>query len=122
MTVATQHQYQPKSNISLVEAHTSLKKHTIYVIIWHDLHTDTTVHPFTDLKAAIAEARKTAKKMAHEPNDYIEQNYPDSIFLAEYSCEGDNVQVIEAEINKPLEVYYGTPTNRALRTRKQDDA
>ena len=77
----------------------------LYIVIWEDRHSDVTAHPFTDSDKAIAEAKRIAKEYAREEGDYEEHDYgrdADWIFYAQYSCEGDHVRVVIAELDKEI--------------------
>ena len=74
----------------------------LYIVIWSDRHSDVTVHPFTDKDVAISEARRTAKEYCKHPEYYNEEQIDGWLFYAQYSCEGDNVRVVTAELNKEV--------------------
>ena len=79
----------------------------IFVAVWGDRHSDTTVHLFTDKQKAIDWARETAKSRARRPEDYEEPVYSREdgwVFYATYSCEDDGIYVVESEIDKELAV------------------
>jgi len=74
----------------------------IYIAIWQDRHSDTTVHPFSDPDKAIEWARSKAKEYAREPEDYEEHDYgrdSGQIFYADYSCESDCIRVVTTELD-----------------------
>lgn len=73
-----------------------------YIVIWEDRHRDVTVHPFSDKKIAISEARKAAKSVCIFPDDYEEEHIDGWLFYAQYSCEGDSVRVVETKINEAI--------------------
>jgi len=85
----------------------------IYLVIWEDRHTDTTAHPFTDLDNAIVNARQAAMSVCRWPDEVEEWRHGDInapnwfiyssfLFHLKYSCEGDHVRVVEADIDKPM--------------------
>ena len=73
----------------------------VYIAIWKDRHSDTTAHPFSDADKAIEWARSKAKEYCRYQSDYSERDVAGWLFHAEYSCEGDCIYVIEAEMDKP---------------------
>jgi len=76
----------------------------LYVAIWEDRHTDTTAHLFSDKDKAIEWARDVAEENCHFPEDYSEENCPKEwIFNVVYSCENDNIRVVECEVDSDLE-------------------
>ena len=76
----------------------------IFIAIWKDRHTDTTAHPFYNQEEAVDWARGKAKVYAEHAGgseDYEETdcaNIDGWVFYATYSCEGDCIYVVEAEI------------------------
>lgn len=75
----------------------------IYLVIVEDRHCDTTVYPFSDKEKAIAYAKKLAKAYCRVPAYYEEHDYGKDegwLFYADYSCEGDNVHVVTAILDK----------------------
>jgi hypothetical protein len=80
-------------------------KDKIYIAIWSDRHSDTTAHPFSTAKKALAFARKQAKEYSRDEEDYWEKSYEDDednnwLLHATYSCEGDGIIVTEEEMDK----------------------
>lgn len=71
----------------------------VYLVIIEDRHADVEVRPFYDADKAVAKARELAKEYDRF-GDYEESQIADWLFYASYSCEGDCVRVVEAEINK----------------------
>lgn len=87
----------------------------IYVAIWEDRHSDTTVHAFSDKEKAI----DWAKKNARENDRFGIEGGVDQIltsgmvndgwvYYGLYSCENDSIHVVEvtvdAELTKKKEV------------------
>lgn len=76
----------------------------IYIAIWEDRHTETTAHPFSDKDKAI----EWAKKQAHD-NDRVDGDVDQRltremikdgwVYFGMYSCEGDNIRVVETELD-----------------------
>lgn len=71
----------------------------IYIAIWEDRHTDTTVHAFRDSDKAIEWARGTAKENCSYQKDYAEHSVKGWLFCAVYSCEGDSLRVVAVELD-----------------------
>ena len=74
----------------------------LYIVIIEDRHSDVAVYPFSNKEKAIQEARRIAKKYCRHPEDYQEHDYGRDIgwlFYANYSCEGDHVLVVTAELD-----------------------
>jgi hypothetical protein len=91
----------------------------MYIAIWDDRHTDTTAHLFTEQKAAVDWAKKTAKECLRFPEDWFEywEDAPETdvsspwspaaveegfIYSVTYSCESDSISVMKIEVDKEL--------------------
>lgn len=72
----------------------------LYVIIINDRHADTDIELYESKEKAISRARHLAKKYCKHDEDYEEMEIKDHLFFATYSQEGDDVSVIERELNK----------------------
>ena len=70
----------------------------IYLVNTEDRHADTTVEPFYNADKAVAEAKRLAKEYCRWDEDYEESYIDGWLFYANYSCEGDCVRVVEAEM------------------------
>jgi len=70
----------------------------IYIVLVEDRHDDVRIIPFSDKGIAITHARTLAKKYNHDPEDYEEEDIEGWLFFARYTCEGDSIRVIEAEL------------------------
>ncbi len=75
----------------------------IYVVINENRHYDVEVDAFHEKDEAIDFARATAKERCHYDEDYDESETeePDKggiVFMATYSCEGDQVTVKAVEV------------------------
>lgn len=77
----------------------------LYIVIIEDRHADTTAHPFTHKDTAIEAARRLAKEYCRDDEDYEEHDYGKDdgwLFFANYSCEGDSIRVVTAELDKAI--------------------
>ena len=77
----------------------------LFMVIIEDRHTDVTVHPFSNEGVAIEEANRVAKELGREHDFYEEHDYGKNdgwLYYANYSCEGDSVRVVEAELDKMI--------------------
>lgn len=73
----------------------------IYIVIISDRHSDTEVRPFYNPNEAVTAARDLAKSYCRYKEDYEEEQLGRDIgwlFYATYSCEGDHVHVVTAEM------------------------
>lgn len=76
----------------------------IYIVIIEDRHSDTDAKPFSNATTAIAYAEEKAREYCRHEDDYKEY-LNDAMLLsgwvwhATYSCEGDNVRVVEREMD-----------------------
>ena len=74
----------------------------IYIVIIEARHTDTDAIPFLTAASAISYAERTAREYCRHEEDYTE-SLNDAmkgdgwLWHATYSCEGDNVRVIERD-------------------------
>lgn len=74
----------------------------IYIVIIEDRHSDTEAKPFLTAVAAISYAERKAREYCRYEYDYKE-SLNDAmrkdrwLWHATYSCEGDNVRVIERD-------------------------
>jgi hypothetical protein len=60
-----------------------------------DRHGDTDVEIFTAADTAIAYAKAAATEYCRHPQDFAEEQIDGWLYYARYSCEGDNVRVVE---------------------------
>lgn len=81
---------------------------TVYVVLWHDRHSDTTAHVFSSEEKALEWARQRGKEFDRF-GDYSEESFrgrrglcPPLLYSISYSCEGDGLTVMEAEIDGEL--------------------
>jgi hypothetical protein len=73
----------------------------IYVAMICDRHSDPEPYLFTTAQAAIDFARDQALDNALDAEDFDESETPDGwLYYASYSEEGDNVWVLEKEIEE----------------------
>ena len=89
--------------VDITKKVSKLMKVNIYIVIVEDRHCDVITYPFTDKYEAVSEAKRIAKEYCRYPEDYQEHDYGrDSgwLFYANYSCEGDCVRVVTAELDK----------------------
>ena len=76
----------------------------VYVVIIEDRHSDTDVVVFSSEYEAVEYATGTAKKYCRHP-EYFKESLNDAMiksgwkYHATYSCEGDNVRVLERELH-----------------------
>lgn len=70
----------------------------VFVILNEDRHCDTHVELWLDKNLAIERARQIAKDSCRTEDDYVEEEVPNWIFYAQYSCEGDFVRVTSEKI------------------------
>ena len=72
----------------------------IYLIVIEDRHNDVVVLPRRDKRFAIEEARGIAGFRASQHNYEINTDnpYTTALYFAQYSCEGDCVYVVDAEL------------------------
>lgn len=81
----------------------------IYIAIWEDRHTDTIVQAFSNKTAAVEWAHRIANEYANLDQNCVDQPLTESmkragwVYCGEYSCEGDNVRVVEAVLDKMLD-------------------
>jgi len=75
----------------------------MYLAIYDDRHADTTAHPFIELDKAIEWAKKTAEENCRHKEDIEEKHFEDNadkfVYMITYSCEGDNIMVMESEVD-----------------------
>lgn len=69
----------------------------IYIALIEDRHTDVEAVPFRDKRAAIRHARGRAHVLG-DPEHTEEVEIEGWLFYMRYTCEGDFVRVIEAEL------------------------
>lgn len=70
----------------------------IYVVIWEDRHTDTDAFVFSTAEKAIEFAK--AKAREYDRYGYFEEKVIKGwLYYACYSTEGDNLRVIECEMD-----------------------
>jgi hypothetical protein len=77
----------------------------LYIVVIEDMHTDVTVHPFSDKEKAITEAKRIAKEYCRHEEDYEEHDYGKDdgwLFYAQYSCESDHVRVVTTTLDKAI--------------------
>ena len=75
----------------------------LYAVIWKDRHTDSSAHLFTDKDAAIAWAKAQADE--NNTSNYQEEwqsEGSDWLAYFPYNCEGDNLHVVEVEVDAEL--------------------
>lgn len=68
----------------------------IYVVIVQDRHSDIEIKLFANKEQAIDKARQLAHEYCSHKEDYEEDlECRGWVFFVRYSCEGDNIRVIE---------------------------
>jgi len=74
----------------------------IFVLVQLDRHTDPIIRLRTNRAQCIDEAKKLAQEHCRDPEDFVENNPNEKVFLyhAIYSCEGDSVYVIEKVVGE----------------------
>lgn len=70
----------------------------IHLVILEDRHIDTMVYPYQNKDQAIERAEEIASKHCRHPEDFEEEEIEGWLYYARYSCEGDSVRVVEAEL------------------------
>lgn len=76
----------------------------IYVVLWNDRHFDASVEVFSNKDDAISYAKKNVKLAAGKRS--IDETLTESmkqlnwIYYGCYSCEGDNITVMEKNLNE----------------------
>ncbi len=79
----------------------------VYVAVWQDRHSDTSVEVFTDREAAMAWASKTANDYSRDDEEVLNTLNPAMIaagwiYYGCYSCEGDHIRVSEIEVDEQV--------------------
>lgn len=80
----------------------------LFAVIWEDRHSNTSVHLFSDLEAAIKWAKGKAYDTARDKEDVeIQELNADMVksnwkFYVTYSCEGDCLRIIETVVNEEV--------------------
>lgn len=75
----------------------------VYVVFIEDRHAEVDVELFHDREAALTRARAIVEEYVHDPEDITEmeitKHMADAkwIYYCIYSCEGDDVRVLEKE-------------------------
>lgn len=71
----------------------------MFVVLIEDRHVDINVELFEELDDAILYAKETANEYCQNKEDYKEIKIDTCLFYVEFSCEGDNIHIIEKNIH-----------------------
>jgi hypothetical protein len=75
----------------------------IYLAICQDRHISVQVYPFTECDAAIRMAQRFVEEMAHPEATITSSLIPGWEYYSTYSCEGDCVYVVGADLDLPFD-------------------
>ena len=71
----------------------------MFVVLIEDRHVDINVELFEELDDAISYAKETANEYYQNKEDYREIEIKPWLFYVKFSCEGDNIHIIEKNIH-----------------------